>query len=207
MKRFVLTVLLALALPSAALANTVTIDNNNGTLVASTSGLSLVSDITGIFGGYGSPHGSDIGTFSLTLGPLLTGSLQTGGTFGYGGTYSLSVNPGVIPRFPQGTTLFTGYFTYCPACNGRLGYGPVTWTLLSPGTYMLEGYVTGYWRNGWEGYGLVKEVYTGSFSANGVFTATSGSGFSLVTPEPSTAGLFLTGLVGVAGILRKKLRV
>jgi opacity protein-like surface antigen len=52
MKRFVLTVLLALALPSAALADVVTFTNNYGTLVAATSGLSLVSDITSISGGF-----------------------------------------------------------------------------------------------------------------------------------------------------------
>ena len=212
MKRFVLTVLLALVLPSAALANTVTITNNNGTLVASNSGLSLVSDMTSIYGGYGSPGGSDIGTVSLTLGPLLTGSLLAGGTFSYASsTFSLSVNPGVISRFPQGGTLFSGAFTYCAWCNrhnnGGLGHGPVSWTLLSPGTYMLEGYVSGGWADGWGGYGLIEEVYTGSFNANGVFTATSGRGVSQVTPEPATFGLFVTGLVGMAGMVRKKLKV
>lgn len=212
MKRFVLTVLLAMALPSAALANVVTFTNNNGTLVASTSGVSLVSDITSIFGGYGSPHGSDIGTLSLTLGPLLTGSLLTGGTFSMASsTFSLSVNPGVLSRFPQGVTLFTGSFTLCTWCNrrnnGGLGHGVPTWTLLSPGTYMLSGYVSGSWADGEQGYGFVQEVYTGSFNSNGVFTATSGGGFSMVTPEPSTVGLFVTGFASIAGIARKKLKV
>ncbi len=203
MKRFVLTVLLALALPSVALANTVSFTNNNGTLVASSSGLSLVSDLTSIAGGYGSPHGSDIGTVSITLGPLLTGSLLTGGTFSFASSsFSVSVDGGV---------LFSGAFTYCSWCTGRnnggLGHGPISWTLVSPGTYMLEGYVSGTWRDGEQGYGLIEETYTGSFNANGVFTATSGSGSSMVTPEPGTLGSFITGLVSIAGIVRKKLKV
>lgn len=203
MKRTVLTVLLALALPSAALANVVTIINNNGTLVASNSGLSLVSDITGIFGGYGSPHGSDIGTLSITLGPLASGSLLTGGTFNMAGsTFSLSL---------EGSTLFSGTFVYCSWCNSRnnggLGHGVPTWSLVSPGTYMLSGYVSGGWRDGEQGYGYVQDVVTGSFNANGVFTATSISGSSMVTPEPATFGLFVTGLTGIAGMVRKKLKV
>jgi hypothetical protein len=211
MKRFFLMILVALALPSAAVANVVEFTNNNGTLVASTSGLSLVSDLTGISGGFGGPSGSDIGTLSLTLGPLLTGSLQTGGTFSLGGAFSVSVNPGVIPRIPGGGTLFSGSFVYCSWCtrrnNGGLGHGVPTWSLVSPGTYMLSGYVSGSWRGGYQGYGYIQEVYTGSFNANGVFTATSGSGFSMVTPEPATLGLFATGLVGIAGMVRKKLKV
>ena len=160
---------------------------------------------------FGSPSGFDIGTVSLTLGPLLTGSLLTGGTFSFASsTFSLSINPGVISRFPDGATLFTGAFTYCSWCTGRnnggLGHGLATWTLLSPGTYMLEGYVSGTWRDGQQGYGLVEEVFTGSFNGNGVFTATSGSGSSMVTPEPATLGLFATGLFGIAGIVRKKLK-
>jgi PEP-CTERM motif-containing protein len=211
MNRFVLVVLLALALPSAALANTVTITNNNGTLVASTSGLSLVSDLTGISRGYGNPHGSDIGTLSISLGPLATGSLLTGGTFGTGGGFSISVNPGVISKFPQGGVLFSGAFALCTWCtrrnNGGLGHGVPTWTLISPGTYSLTGYVSGFWEDGYSGYGFVDETFTGSFNSNGVFTATSISGFSAVTPEPSTIGLFVTGLVGIAGMVRRKLKV
>lgn len=203
MKRTVLTVLLALALPSAALANVVTIINNNGTLVASNSGLSLVSNITAIFGGYGSPHGSDIGTVSITLGPLVSGSLLTGGTFSMAGsTFSLSL---------EGSALFSGAFVYCSWCNSsnnaRLGHGVPTWSLVSPGTYLLSGYVSGGWRDGEQGYGYVQDLVTGSFNANGVFTATSISGSSMVTPEPDTLGLLVTGLIGIAGIVRKKLKV
>jgi hypothetical protein len=212
MKRFVLTVLVALALPSATLANTVAFTNSNGTLVASTNGLSMVSDMTSISGGFGSPAGFDIGTVSLTLGTLLTGSLLTGGTFSMtGSTFSLSINPGVIPKFPDGATLFTGSFTYCSWCTGRnnggFGHGVPTWTFVSPGTYTLSGYVSGTWIDGQGGYGFINETVTGSFSPNGVFTATSISGLSLVTPEPGTVGLFVTGLVGIAGSVRKRLKV
>jgi len=211
MKRVVLTVLLALALPSAVLANTVDFTNNKGTLVASTSGLSLASDLTGISGGFGSPSGSDIGTLSLTLGPLLSGSLQTGGTFSMAGSvFSISINPGVISRIPDGGTLFHGSFVLCSWCtrrnNGGLGHGVPTWTFVSPGTYTLSGYVSGTWRDGQQGYGFIQETLTGSFNSNGVFTATSISGSSMVTPEPSSVGLFVTGLAGIAGFVRKKLK-
>lgn len=198
MKRFVLAALVALALPLAALANNVEVVNSSGTLMGSAAGLSLTSNLIEITLGSG-PRGSDIGTVSLSVGPLLSGSLLGGGTFSPASSFfTITINPGEFATVPQGGVLFSGVFT-----------GPVSWSPLSgePGYYQLLGPVAGHWWTGLYGTGYTSQTYFGTFNANGVFTATSGSGLSFVNPEPSTLALLGTGVIAVIAIARKKLKV
>ena len=194
MKRIVLTVLLALALPIAASAKVEPLFNNNGTLTASASGLSLQSTLTQIYFGY---KGSDLGTLTITTGALISGSLLGGGAFSFvGSSYVATVNPGVLKSLPQGGVLFSGAFT-----------APISWIALGGGYYELYGLVAGNWAGGLHGTGYTSQIYVGSFNSNGVFTATLGGGQSWINPEPSTFALFITGLTGIAGLARRKLKI
>ena len=47
----------------------------------------------------------------------------------------------------------------------------------------------------------------GTFNSSGVFTATLGTGQAWINPEPGTYALFITGLAGIAGIVRKNLKI
>jgi PEP-CTERM motif len=200
MRRLLLLALLALALPLSAFANSsVDFGNSGGTLTGTTAGLCLtgstLSSVNGL-NGMGLITG-DLGTVTFTTGALTSGSLQMGGTFAAGGTFTITGNG--TDGIPNGV-IFTGTFS-----------GPVTWTLvtLPDGThnYTLTGILSG---------------TLGSFTTNGVtvqLTINTGKGFfngstqlssgdtNIVVPEPGTLGLLGTGLLGVAGLVRRKLNI
>ena len=168
MRRVILLALLALALPTAALANS--IDYTNGGSVAlntasitgsATNGgtLTISSVLTGINTTFG-----NLGTVTVTTG-ILSGS---GGNFTFtGGTISI-VNSSNV-------TLFSGTFTSgtVTVVNGFTNVN-----------YFVSGLAGGF-----------------QITKGGVV-----SGDTIVTPEPGTLGLLGTGLIGLAGIVRRKLR-
>src|SRR6516162_9359988 len=134
MRRVILLTLLAMGLPTAALANSIDFLNSGGTLSGNSSGLAL-SGSTLI--AVGSITGNDLGTVAFSTGALASGNLQMGGTFMAGGTFTITgngtngVHDGVI---------FNGSFT-----------GPVTWTLVTTNgtnSYQLSGTVSGTWFTG-----------------------------------------------------------
>src|SRR5271166_825274 len=115
MKKIPLLVVLALALPTAVFANnSVDYTNSGGTLAGTNSGLSLTGSILVVVNGI---TGSDLGSVSFTTGSLISGSLQSGGTFAAGGSFIITGN-GTTPDLSG--TLFSGSFS-----------GPVTWTLVT----------------------------------------------------------------------------
>jgi hypothetical protein len=96
MKRMVLMVLLALALPMAAFASgSVDFTNSGGTLSGSNSGLSLTGSVlvaVNGFNGGGLVTGTNLGSLTFSTGALTSGSIQMGGTFAAGGSFVIDGN-------------------------------------------------------------------------------------------------------------------
>jgi hypothetical protein len=194
-----LIALACLMIPAASYADSsVDFSNSGGTLAGSSSGLSLSgSTLIAVIGGGSGMITGTLGTVEFSTGALSGGSLTMGGTFAAGGSFTVTGNG--TNGIPSGT-LFSGSFS-----------GPVSWALvtLANGThsYTLTGTLTGT-AEGASVAGVTvqltintgKGFFSGSTLIAGGDTTIVGS-----VPEPSTVMMLGTGLLGLAGMLRRKL--
>jgi PEP-CTERM motif len=206
MRRVLVLALLAMVLPIAAWADIV-VDNQFGSISISNSG--IFSNGVQLASWNGFSNGGSLGSVTFSTGTLLSGSITgTGGaTFNGGGVFDVvGVGPWAAALTGQshcgsGCALFTGSFS-----------GPVSWTYAGCsagcGTkfYTITGNIVGMLYNGRTVSGTTTQnVYTTGQQLNlGVGHLHAGSS-NLNTPEPGTLGLLGTGLVGIAGMLRRKL--
>src|SRR3977135_368518 len=139
MRRVWVLALLALALPVAALADTIDLVNVHGSISISSAGVTSARSPLHSFNAITATPGHTLGSVSFSTGALLTGSIQTGGTFSDAGSSFVVIGKG--PQAPHKGTIFSGAFV-----------GAVTWTLISQHgqslVYELSGNIAGTLYNG-----------------------------------------------------------
>jgi hypothetical protein len=198
----VMLALLALLLPAAAWADGIDLTNQFGTVNVTNAGVVSKGSELKSYDGIDAPPGRSLGTVSFSTGAFTGASLFTGGTFSsVGSSFIVTSGGGHYGQPPKGN-IFVGSFV-----------GPVAWTLVSEtgkNTYnfALSGTIYGMLYTGRDVTGTTTQnitLYKNQWNQDHMGLIRLGN-TRLGVPEPGTLGLLGTGLIAVAGSLRRKIR-
>jgi hypothetical protein len=206
MRRVVVVLALAVMAMSVA-ASADVINDKHGSVHFTTAGIVSTVIQVSSFTGFVTPANGVLGHLTFSTGQCLTGcnssGIPLGGAVGSTATFSsvgsvFNIICAAKSCGGYGTSLFQGAFT-----------GTVTLTEIAIHgqglVFDLTGKIMGMLANGMTVTGNTSQtIFTATAQlANGV--AHIANGQTVTAPEPGTLGLLGTGLIGIAGLLRRKI--